>query len=234
MRRLAILSPQLSTMLGADEPRDYLVLVQNTAEMRTLGGNPGSLLMLTLDNGRMEITQSASEQDLNSGREQSILPLTQTTEALYTDRVGRYIQDTTMTPDFSQTAQLARAFWSETLGDPGDAVLAIDPVLLSYMLKATGPVELADGTTLTSDNVVKQLLKRYTSAIGRTTPTRTQDEFFATAAGTIFAKIDERHQTDSRRLSLSSRRDTKKGESYIRPWTQRRPMRFPALVSAVR
>ena len=70
MRRLAILSPQLSTMLGADEPRDYLVLVQNTAEMRTLGGNPGSLLMLTLDNGRMEITQSASEQDLNSGREQ--------------------------------------------------------------------------------------------------------------------------------------------------------------------
>ncbi|MGO3650322.1 DUF4012 domain-containing protein [Agrococcus casei] len=191
MRRLAILSPQLSTMLGADEPRDYLVLVQNTAEMRTLGGNPGSLLMLTLDNGRMEITQSASEQDLNSGREQSILPLTQTTEALYTDRVGRYIQDTTMTPDFSQTAQLARAFWSETLGDPGDAVLAIDPVLLSYMLKATGPVELADGTTLTSDNVVKQLLNEIYVRYPGTTPTdRTaQDEFFATAAGTIFAKL---------------------------------------------
>src|SRR5690606_25264957 len=35
LRRLAVLSPRLPHMLGADAPQNYLVLVQNTAEMRT-------------------------------------------------------------------------------------------------------------------------------------------------------------------------------------------------------
>ena len=191
MRRLAILSPQLSTMLGGEGPQNYLVLVQNTAEMRSLGGNPGSMMMLTVDQGSMEITQSASQADVNSGRPDPVAPLTESTNALYTDRVGRYIQDTTMTPDFAQTAHLARAFWSETLGDPGDSVIAIDPVLLSYMLKATGPVELEDGTTLKSDNVVSELLskvyERYPLNYGP--DIEAQDEFFAMAAGSIFGQL---------------------------------------------
>ncbi|MGO2151367.1 MAG: DUF4012 domain-containing protein [Microbacterium gubbeenense] len=191
MRRLAILSPQLSTMLGGEGPQNYLVLVQNTAEMRTLGGNPGSLLMLTVDQGRMEITQSAGQADVNSGRPEPVAPLTESTNALYTDRVGRYIQDTTMTPDFAQTAHLARAFWSDTLGDPGNSVIAIDPVLLSYILKATGPVELVDGTTLNADNVVAELLSNvYARYPGNTaSEIAAQDEFFAMAAGSIFGQL---------------------------------------------
>lgn len=191
LRRLAILSPQLPDMLGADGPRNYLVMAQNTAEMRTLGGNPGSLLMLTVDNGRMEITQSASEQNLNSGRAEPVAPLNQWTEALYTDRVGRYIQDTTMTPDFAQTAYLARAFWSESLGDPGEAVLAIDPVVLSYMLKATGPVQLPTGETLSADTVVSEVLNKIYVRYPGTAPTdrAAQDLFFAEAAGAVFGKL---------------------------------------------
>jgi len=191
LRRLAVLSPRLPHMLGADAPQNYLVLVQNTAEMRTLGGNPGSMMMLTLDHGRMTITQTAGQGDVNSGRPEPIAPLNPWTEALYTDRVGRYIQDTTMTPDFAQTAYLARAFWSDTLGDPGNSVLAIDPVLLSYLLKATGPVELPSGGTLTSENVVKQLL----SKVYETYPTiyaedvKAQDQYFAMASAAIFEKL---------------------------------------------
>jgi len=191
MRRLAILSPQLTTMLGGDAPQNYLVLVQNTAEMRSLGGNPGSLLMLTVDQGRMEITQTAGQADVNSGRPEPISPLTASTEELYTDRVGRYIQDTTMTPDFAQTADLARAFWSDTLGDPGASVIAIDPVLLSYILKATGPVELPDGTTLSADNVVAELLSNVYARYPGNNPSEiaAQDAFFTMAAGTIFGQL---------------------------------------------
>ena len=191
LRRLAIIAPRLPVMLGADAPSNYLVLVQNTAEMRTLGGNPGSVLMLTLDDGRMTITQTASQSDLHSGLPESIRPLNPWTEALYTDRVGRYIQDTTMTPDFTQTAYLARAFWEDAIGDPGTGVLAIDPVALSYLLSATGPVQVADGTTLSADNAVDELLsnvyKRFPS--GSPSDTRAQDAFFASAAGAIFEKL---------------------------------------------
>ncbi|WP_084644199.1 DUF4012 domain-containing protein [Microbacterium gubbeenense] len=191
LRRLATLSPRMPAMLGADEPRDYLVLVQNTAEMRTLGGNPGTLLMLTVDDGRLAITQEASHYDVNSGRIESIVPLNSSTEALYTDRLGKFIQDVTMTPDFAQSAHLARAFWAETLGDPGDSVIAIDPVMLSYLLKATGPVELPTGDTLTSDNAVKLLLNdvywRYPG--GSRESAFQQDAFFAAAAAGIFESL---------------------------------------------
>ena len=191
LRRLAVLSPRLPHMLGADEPQNYLVLVQNSAEMRTLGGNPGAMMMLTVDGGRMTITQSAGQGDVNSGRQEPVAPLNPWTEALYTDRVGRYIQDTTMTPDFTQTAHLARAFWSDSIGNPGSSVLAIDPVLLSYLLEATGPVELPSGDALTSENVVKRLL----SDVYEAYPTiyaedvKAQDQYFAMASGAIFAKL---------------------------------------------
>lgn len=187
MRRVAILSPQLPTMLGADEPRNYLVLVQNTAEMRTLGGNPGTLLMMTLDQGAMSITNSAGQADVSSGRPEPIVPLAPSTQALYTDRVGRYIQDTTMTPDFGQTAHIARAFWSDTIGDPGHSVLAIDPVLLSNILRATGPVQLPTGETLNADNAVEELLSNvYARFPGDTAESiRQQDEFFVSAASAI-------------------------------------------------
>lgn len=191
LRRLAILSPQLPTMLGSEEPRDYLVLVQNTAEMRTLGGNPGNFLMLTIDDGRMSITNQGNRFNMNTGRAEPIAPLDQWTEALYGDKVGKFFQDITMTPDFAQTAHLARAFWSETLGDPGDAVLAIDPTVLSYLLKATGPVEFSTGETLNAGNVVDQLLSRvYWRFPGGTVEDgQRQDEFFGLAAATIFTEI---------------------------------------------
>lgn len=191
LRRLAILSPQLPTMLGADEPRDYLVLVQNTAEMRTLGGNPGNFLMLTIDDGRMAITGQGNRFNMNTRRDEPIVPIDQSTELLYGDKVGKFFQDVTMTPDFSQTAHLARAFWSETLGDPGDAVLAIDPIVLSYLLKATGPVELPTGETLKAGNVVDQLLSRvYWRFPGGTAEDgQRQDEFFGLAAATIFTEV---------------------------------------------
>ena len=191
LRRLAIISPQLPTMLGMDEPRDYLVLVQNTAEMRTLGGNPGTLLKLTLTNGSMEITQTASSGDTDSGRATPIVPLEPSTEQLFTDRVGRYIQDTTMTPDFAQTAHIATAFWEDATGSSVDGVLAVDPILLSYILQATGPVELPDGESLTSDNVADQLLNQvYWRFPGNNyEEIKAQDAYFAAAAGAVFGQV---------------------------------------------
>ncbi|MGO3319201.1 MAG: DUF4012 domain-containing protein [Microbacterium gubbeenense] len=191
MRRLAILSPQLPSMLGAGEPRDYLVLVQNTAEMRTLGGNPGNMLMLTLDEGRMSITQEGNRFNIPTGLNEAIEPLNSSTEALYTDRVGKFFQDITMTPDFAQTAHLARAFWSSALGDPGHAVLAIDPIALSYIMKATGPVQLSTGEVLKAGNVVDELLSNvYSRFPGETAESaQQQDAFFSSAAAGIFDNI---------------------------------------------
>ncbi len=172
----------LPTALGADGPRNYLLLVQNNAESRGTGGNPAAILLLTVDDGKISIAQQAKTQDFNNNRDESILPLDDGLTALYGDKVGRYIQDITVTPSFAESAELVRAFWDESFDTPIDAVISTDPVALARLLKATGPVELPTGETLTSQNAVKVLLS---DVYWNYEPEQT-DEVFAVAASSVF------------------------------------------------
>ena len=50
--------------------------------------------------------------------------------------------------------------WRANIGGRVDGVISFDPVALSYLLKATGPVKIGNGETITSDNAVSYLLHR--------------------------------------------------------------------------
>ncbi|WP_166790518.1 DUF4012 domain-containing protein [Cryobacterium tagatosivorans] len=176
----------LPQALGANGPKNYLTLFQNNAESRGTGGNPAAVVMLTADHGKIDITQQSSSTDFVNGKPEPIIPLDPATEALYGDKIGRYIQDITLTPDFPYTAELAKAFWAKTFDSRVDGVVSFDPVALSYLLKATGPVTLPTGDTLTDANAVSLLLNE---VYGRYTDPRDQDAFFAAAAGSIFGAV---------------------------------------------
>lgn len=59
-----------------------------------------------------------------------------------------------MSPHFPYTGEILRSIWQQESGQSVDGVLATDPVALSYILGVVGPVTLADGEQVTSDNVV--------------------------------------------------------------------------------
>lgn len=176
----------LPGLLGQDAPRNYLVLVQNNAESRGSGGNPAALVMIHVENGALTITQQASSGDFTNGRPQPVTDLDPQTVALYGDKVGRYMQDVTTTPQFTESAQIMAAFWAESFGTPIDGTLSIDPVALSYLMAATGPVTLPNGDVLTSDNVVKALLN---DVYFRYSDPDMQDAYFAAAAGSVFGAL---------------------------------------------
>src|SRR5699024_6881361 len=138
----------LPAILGADETRHYLMLFENNAETRGWGGNPASVMLLNVDDGKIDIEQQADTSDFPYGLEQPIMELDPESEALYGDKIGRYLQDTTTTIDFRETAHLATAFWDRQFGGDIDGVVSFDPVALGYLLKATGPVELSTGEVL--------------------------------------------------------------------------------------
>lgn len=182
----------LPGMLGADGPRNYLVLVQNNAESRGTGGNPAALVLITADNGEISITQQASSTDFDNGRPDPIVELDPAVVSLYGDKVGRYMQDVTTTPDFADSARIMGAFWAEEFGTPIDGTLSIDPVALSYLMEATGPVALPDGSTLDSSNVVSTLLNEvyFRFDTGNSLiDNRRQDAFFAAAAAAVFDSV---------------------------------------------
>ena len=56
----------LPGMLGVDGPRNYLLIFQNNAETRALGGNPASLAVVNVDNGKVDLVQQASSGTLST------------------------------------------------------------------------------------------------------------------------------------------------------------------------
>jgi len=172
-------------MLGAGGPRDYLVLFQNNAELRATGGIPGAVALLRVEGGKISLVQQASSGDFPRA-DAPVLPLPVETQGLYGAITGQYIQDVNLTPQFPLSAQLAREMWKRQFGTEVDGVLSIDPVALSYLLTATGPVTLPTGDVLTPDNVVSTLLS---TAYSRYSDPTQQDDFFAGAAATVFSSI---------------------------------------------
>ncbi|MBG6239431.1 hypothetical protein IWX78_002418 [Mycetocola sp. CAN_C7] len=175
----------LPGMLGADGRRNYLVLIQNNAELRASGGLPGATAVLAANAGDLSLAEHVSSMDYPRLAEPA-LPLTPAEAGLYGTILGRYVQDVNLTPDFSRTGELAKAMAEPVVGMRIDGVLAIDPYVLSYVLEATGPVELAGGRMLTSDNAVQMLLSDVYTEIEEPAD---QDAFFASVTAAVFSAL---------------------------------------------
>ncbi len=167
-------------MMGADGPRNYLLMIQNNAEARSLGGNPAALVLLRVDDGAISI--AAQGGSLDFPRDDSITP-DRSIYDVYYPHSPSFIMDTTTRPDFPTAAQLVKGFWEKYRGDSIDGVVSFDPVALGYLMKATGPISLPSGDTLTSDDAATFLMN---TVYSRYTLQKDQDAFFATTASTVF------------------------------------------------
>lgn len=176
----------LPAALGEGQPRTYLLMFQGNSELRASGGNPAALALVTATDGRIEMTAQATSVQFDNAREESIAPLDAETEHIYSDIIGRWIPNMTATPHFPTTVEIMRAWWSDEGLPPFDDVVSVDPIALSYMLKSTGPVQLATGETLTSENAASLLLNEVYFRYGEHTDQTPQDAFFAAAAAQIF------------------------------------------------
>lgn len=182
-------------MLGLNGPRRYLLLVQNNAEVRATGGIPGALAILTVEKGKISLDSQSS-----AGRLGTFLPplaVDPDQEAIYSSRLGKFMQDVNLTPDFPTAATTAQSMWEKRTGQHTDGVVSIDPVALSYILDATGPVQLgepedkvsSDGELpreLSGKNVVATVLSDVYAEIDDTAQ---QDAYFANVAKEIFGAL---------------------------------------------
>lgn len=194
---LGTLAPILDVLpaaLGEGGTRTYLLMFQGNSELRASGGNPAALALVTATDGRIELTTQATSVQFANARPESISPLDAETEHLYSDIIGRWIPNLTATPDFPTSVDIIRAWWADEGLPPFDDVISTDPVALSYLLDATGPIPLATGETLTRENAVSLLLNEVYYNYGEIVPGvgadgSAQDLFFASAAAQIFSTL---------------------------------------------
>ena len=186
-------------MLGAYGARQYILLAQSPAEIRATGGHPGAVMLVTVDDGRVTLGERLGVGSLTSTT--PVVPLTPQEDLLFSDRLVTFGGNGTLTPDFPRTAEITRAQWQKAFGVQVDGVLSLDPVALGYVLGATGPVSLPDGTTLTSSNAAPLLLNE----IYRTLAPDQQDDLFGDAAKTAFEALMQGGPDVSASLSALTR-----------------------------
>ncbi|MDN4162489.1 DUF4012 domain-containing protein [Nocardioides abyssi] len=192
----------MPSMLGGDGARDFLLVMQNNAEIRATGGLPGAISVVRTHNGLVDLTRQIAATDLGT-REQP-LQLTKEESELFSTNIGRFPGDYNLTPDWPRAADLLRQHWTRSQPEQPAGVLSVDPVALSYLLEVTGPVTAA-GVELRADNVVDELLF---ATYERLADPSAQDEFFRAAALAVFDRVTsgvERPQDVLRALSRAAR-----------------------------
>lgn len=182
---LARATELMPAMLGADGPRNYLVIFQNNAEWRSQGGIVGAMAVISTDGGRMSLSAQGSSGDFRR-YDSPVVPFSPELLGVYGERPGLYIQNATQVADFALTGQIAKEMWAREFGTQVDGVISLDPVALSYLLTATGPITLPTGDVLTSDTAVDLLLNGVYQRYERPAD---QDAFFQAAAAAVFSAL---------------------------------------------
>ena len=185
LRGLNEIAPVLPQMLGANGTRNYLLVAQNLAELRSTGGLPGSMGVLTIDNGHISLNEfvPATSLDNEDGGHYGI---TDEEMAIWgkNDRLGKHICDTNLIPDFARDSQIWSEWWQDKKGTAVDGVIAIDPVLLQKLLALTGGIEV-DGHSIDGSNAAKALLNDAYNEM----PIDQTDQFFSDVASQAFDHV---------------------------------------------
>ncbi|WP_409366144.1 DUF4012 domain-containing protein [Mycolicibacterium elephantis] len=141
-------------MMGVDGPRTYFMAFQTNAEARGTGGLLGGFGILRFDNGKPTVDKLAPNTELRAAST-SIDLGPQFDQQWGWANAFTDFRNSNLSSHFPYAAQIWRSMWAEESGMTVDGVIAIDPVALSYILGAVGPVTMPDGERITKDNVVE-------------------------------------------------------------------------------
>ncbi len=179
----------LPELLGADGARNYLLVFQNNAETLALGGSAAAQALVHVDGGSFSMGAQGNSGGYQNGVAVDV-DVPQSAIDLYTSHLVDHLNTSMSRPDFPTAAQIMRAWWQRDIApDEIAGVISIDPIALSRILVATGPIELPTGDVLSSDNAVSLLLSTVYGRWDSYKEPELVDGFFAAAAAAVFDKI---------------------------------------------
>ncbi|MFJ4999854.1 DUF4012 domain-containing protein [Microbacterium sp. NPDC088619] len=179
----------LPTLLGGEGTRNYLLVFQNNAETLALGGSAAAQTLVRVENGTISIGAQGDSGNYQNGVAVDV-DVPPSAIQLYTSYLVDHINTSMSRPDFPTAAKIMRAWWQRDIADDEIAgVVSIDPMALSRILKATGPIELASGEVLSEENAVSLLLSEVYGRWDSYKEPELVDGFFADTAAAVFDQI---------------------------------------------
>lgn len=173
-------SDQLAGILGVDGPKRYLVLLANNDETRgSLGGFPGSYLIMDCDGGRIKNLEFHDIYEIRGQKKEAVAPPKQlqliTENFEIQDAAGWFL-------DYRTTAQKAMEYYQlSDVGTTVDGVFTISSQIIPDLLKITGPIQLPQyNVTIDRNNYLETIESEVESVEARQTqqPKKIVEAFF--------------------------------------------------------
>ena len=152
--KAALTAKLAPALMGIDGPRTYFMGFQTNAEARGTGGILGGFGILRYDDGAPTVNALGPNTELTGPFKPLDLGPQFSGEYGFTNPSTDY-RNSNLSSHFPYAAQIWRSMWAQQTGTDVDGVIALDPVALSYVLGATGPLTLSDGEVITAENVVE-------------------------------------------------------------------------------
>ena len=146
------------TMLGADGPRTYFLAFQTPAEARGTGGLVGGFGVIRAEDGSVGMDSLASNNNIPFWKKYAPLDLGPDFAETYsfTDRSATTdLRNSNFSSNFPYAGKIWQSLWEQESGMRIDGAIATDPIALSYILAAIGPVRLPGGDVVSADNIVE-------------------------------------------------------------------------------
>lgn len=169
-------------VVGFDQPKSYLFLLQNNSELRPTGGFIGTYGILNLQDGEIREFQTDNIYNLDRATQHVLKEPAPWQIAKYLEQKNWSLRDINWSPDFPTTAEKAlymyqeenrilqeiRASGGQITGEGDivltdtipfqdvDGVIAVTPEIIQEILKLTGPIAV-EGIMFTDENLTEQL-----------------------------------------------------------------------------
>ncbi len=170
-------------VVGFDQPRSYLFLLQNNSELRPTGGFIGTYGILKLKDGDIESFDTDNIYNLDRSTQHVVKEASPWQIAKYLEQADWSLRDINWSPDFPTTAKKAMDIYDKEnevilgfkesgqpiIGEKGTeipdvlpyeqdlyGVIAMTPEILKGLLHLTGPL-VVDNQIFTEDNYQDQL-----------------------------------------------------------------------------
>lgn len=178
---------------GFTEKKTYLLLFQNSMELRPTGGFIGSVGLATFSEGKILDFQIQDVYTVDGQLKGHVDPPAPIAEFLGTEHW--YLRDSNWDPDFQKSGERAAWFYEKETGIKVDGVIALNVPVIDDLLSATGPIELIDyNDRITAENFFGKSL--YYTQSGFFPGSTQKKDFLGTLANAIIAKLMTQKGTD--------------------------------------
>jgi len=164
----------LPKALGAEQPQTYLILIQNSDELRASGGFISSVGILRVDNGKVDL-QVKNSYAIDDYANKPYPPPPAALQ-VYMGADLWLFRDANWAASFPGSANSIAALFTLGQDESVAGVIALDQTAVRYWLAATGPIVLTDGSTISGATVIERLHSEWQPEPSDLSPEASRDQ----------------------------------------------------------